>query len=398
MEPVLRTLILKRFRSIPAEKVHFDNPTVLVGRNGAGKSNFRDAIDFLAESMTSPLQAVFDRRGGVTVVRNRTSVRSYPPNLGVGVALGPLNGELAGAHYAFEIHAKKNHGFEVLREQCIVYPQEGPPLWMDRRKGKFRSNVDGLNPSLEPAALGLPVVGGEARFAPVLRTLSAMRSYAIEPAKLREMQDPDSGTGLKPDGSNAASVLQEIARRSPADLERIRELLESIVPHTRGVRAVKHGNKLALEFTQEWADNKRLRFEGFSMSDGTLRALGLLTAVYQHPAPSLIVIEEPEATIHPGALPSVLDLMLHASRFMQVVVTTHSPEVLDAEWIEGRHLRVVTWEEGATRVAPVARGTEEAIAERLAGAGELLRSNALRESPPGADAGSEAALFRDVAA
>ena len=110
--------------------------------------------------------------------------------------------------------------------------------------------------------------------------------------------------------------------------------------------------------------------------------MGLLTAVYQQPPPSLIVLEEPEATIHPGALPAVLDLIRHACRFMQVVVTTHSPEALDAEWIEGRHLRVVTWEEGATRVAPVAEGTREAIQEHLAGAGELLRSNALREETP----------------
>lgn len=60
---------------------------------------------------------------------------------------------------------------------------------------------------MEPAALGFPVIGGEASFAPVLPTLAAMRSYSIEPAKLRELQDTDSGMGLKADGSNAASVL-----------------------------------------------------------------------------------------------------------------------------------------------------------------------------------------------
>src|SRR5260370_38036843 len=92
MEPILRSLILKRFRSIPAETVQFDNPTFLVGRNGSGKSNFRDAIDFLAESMASPLQAVFDRRGGISVVRNRTPVKGAPPNLGLGAQLSPTNG------------------------------------------------------------------------------------------------------------------------------------------------------------------------------------------------------------------------------------------------------------------------------------------------------------------
>ena len=94
MDPMLQTLILKRFRSMPSERVDFDNPTFLVGRNGSGKSNLVDALDFLAEAMTAPLQAVFDKRRGISVVRNRTAGRSYPPNLGLGVVLGRLNGEV----------------------------------------------------------------------------------------------------------------------------------------------------------------------------------------------------------------------------------------------------------------------------------------------------------------
>jgi predicted ATPase len=201
--------------------------------------------------------------------------------------------------------------------------------------------------------------------------------YSIEPAKLRDMQDPDSGVSLRSDGSNAASVLQEIERQSPEDVERICEILATIVPKTTRVTAKKHGNKVSLEFTQEWGAKKRLKFEAFSMSDGTLRALGLLTAVYQRPLPTVLVIEEPEATIHPGALGAILDLLRHASRHMQVVVTTHSPELLDAKWIEDRHLRIVSWRDGATHVSQVAESSRNALQQHLMGAGELLRSNAL---------------------
>ena len=69
------------------------------------------------------------------------------------------------------------------------------------------------------------------------------------------------------------------------------------------------------------------------MSGGTLRVLGLLTAVFQRPAPSLIVIEEPEASMHPAAFGAILDLLQHADQVMQVIVTTHSPDLLDAKWI-----------------------------------------------------------------
>jgi predicted ATPase len=398
MDPVVRTLILKRFRSIPSESVSFENPTFLVGRNGSGKSNLVDAFDFLAEVMVSPLQAVFDKRGGIAVVRNRTSGRSYPPNLGLGVELGRLNGEVSRARYAFEVRALKNYGFQVVREQCVVEGPENRRHFFNRLGQGFNSNVEGIKPVLDSSSLALPLVGGEARFAPVLRTLSSMRTYAIDPGKLREMQDPDSGAGLKSDGSNAASVLQEISRQAPEDIERIGELLTTIVPNTKRVQPIKHGNKLSLGFTQEWGKKKRLKFEAFSMSDGTLRALGLLTAVYQRPTPTLIVIEEPEATIHPGALGAVLDLIRHASRHMQVVVTTHSPDVLDAEWLQDQHIRIVDWGEGATRVTPLSTGSREALQEHLMSAGELLRSNALRGQPVPPGSVPQASLFEDVAA
>ena len=53
MEPILRSLILERFRSIPAETVQFANPTFLVGRNGSGKSNFGGLVSDLVSSLYS---------------------------------------------------------------------------------------------------------------------------------------------------------------------------------------------------------------------------------------------------------------------------------------------------------------------------------------------------------
>ncbi|MDQ2962937.1 MAG: ATP-binding protein [Pseudomonadota bacterium] len=381
MEPMIKQLVVKRFRSIPSERITFDNPTIFVGRNGSGKSNLVSVFSFLAEAMASPLQAVFDRAGGISVIRNRSSGKSYPPNLGLRVDFGRMNGKAVSGFYAFEVKALPNYGFSVVREQCSVASERGVRSWFDRVGTKFTSNIGGMNPLLDPASLSLPLVGGEAKFAPVLRTLAAMRVYAIEPGKVREMQEPDSGTSLKSDGGNVTSVLREIERQSDGDFQRISDILATIVPNAKRVQVKKHGKNLSLEFTQEWGEKKRLKFEGFSMSDGTLRAIGLLAAVFQRPAPSLIAIEEPEATIHPGALESVLDLLRHASRHMQVIITTHSPELLDAKWITDRHLRIVEWTEGATRVAPVSDATRKALHDHLMGAGELLRSNALDPEP-----------------
>ena len=377
LSPITK-IIIKRFRSFPAATLTFDNPLFIVGQNGSGKSNLADVFSFVSEAMAAPLQAVFDRRGGISAVRNRSSgQRSYPPNLGLAFEFGPING-IQGGRYAFEVKALPNYGYRIVREQCLVRKQDGSRWWFDRME-RWTSNAKGLTPALEPSALSLPLVAGDERFAPIFRVLGAMRVYSIEPGRLREMQDPDSGVTLKPDGGNAASVLQELLRGENASKNRaeINRILESIVPATKAVSPKKHGNKLSMSFSQEWGFEKKLTFDAFNMSDGTLRSLGLIMAVFQKPSPSVLVIEEPEATIHPGALGAILDLIRKAAKTMQVVVTTHSPDLLDAKWITDQNLRIVSWEAGASHLLLPSEATRQAMQAHLMGAGELLRSNGL---------------------
>lgn len=374
--PVIK-IIIKRFRSFPSAVLELDNPLFVVGRNGSGKSNLADVFGFVAEAMTSPLQAVFDGKGGIAAVRNRSSGKSAPPNMGLAFEFGAFNG-IEGGRFAFEVKALPNYGFRIVREQCLVRKKDGARWWFDRTD-TWKSNAEGLTPALESTALALPLVGGDERFAPIFKVLSAMRVYSIEPAKLRAMQDPDSGIVLKPDGGNAASVLQELSRgeEAKATQQEVHRILESIVPETKSVSPKKHGNKLSMSFSQGWGEGKKLTFDAFSMSDGTLRSLGLIMAVFQKQRPSVLVIEEPEATIHPGALGAVLDLIRRAAKSMQVIVTTHSPELLDAEWITDENLRIVSWQEGASHLLLPSAATREAMRSHLMGAGELMRSNAL---------------------
>ena len=103
--PILSRLVLQRFRSLPAERVKFSNPTFLVGQNGSGKSNFADVFAFLAEAMSSPLQAVLDHRGGLSTVAYRSAARSRPSNLGLAVELINLDDETPRGQYAFLLRA-----------------------------------------------------------------------------------------------------------------------------------------------------------------------------------------------------------------------------------------------------------------------------------------------------
>jgi predicted ATPase len=405
MEPVIRRLIVEGFRSIRSEIIEFDNPTFLVGRNGSGKSNLIDALAFLGECMVSPLPEVFARRGGGRVVcygAKRLSRPGTHRTMGLGVILGAIDDAITTARYSVEI-APTGYDrsiYRVEREQCVIEGQGSRRDWFERIRGEpLRASAGGLQPQLAEEALALPLLGGDSRFAPLFRTLEGMRAYSIAPDRLREWQVPDSGRALLGDGSNVASVLQRIEDNDPDDLQRICELLEAIVPTIRRIDVKDYGSKLGLEFTQQWDDGPvSLTLEASSMSDGTLRALGLLTAVYQRPIPSLIAIEEPEATIHPGALGVIMDVLRHASERTQVVVTTHSPEILDADWLEDRHIRIVTWEHGKTRVTPLDVGAREALRQHLMTAGELLRSRALEGPPLSPERSDEPKLFEDLVA
>lgn len=368
------------FRSIYWQEVDFDNPTFVVGTNGAGKTNFADAFAFLSEAMASRLQEVIERRGGFSAVSHRSSARGRPANLTLSVALEKPDGNSTEAYYYVDVRPRRGNDFEVAEERCYIKRSDGAYESFRRQTVRgstvWDSSVETLAPAVETNALALPLVGGDKRFGAVLRFLSGMRVYRIEPAALRAMQDPDGGIGLRSDGRNAASVLREIQRKEE-DRNRICQLLASVIPGTVDVRPKRHGTKLTLEFTQERVGAEPVKFEAFSMSDGTLRVLGLILAAFQRPAPSLMVIEEPEASMHPGALGAILDVLRLASRSMQVVVTTHSPDILDAKWIEDRHLRILNWEYGSTRIGRVSQAARMALAEHLMGAGELLRSNAL---------------------
>ncbi len=99
--------------------------------------------------------------------------------------------------------------------------------------------------------------------------------------------------------------------------------------------------------------------------------LGLLTALYQEPPRTLIAIEEPELNIHPGALPVLRDVFLEVSQTTQILLTTHSPDLL--EGIPPESLRVVEREQGITQVGPVAPDQIEAIRRKLFHPGEIMR-------------------------
>ena len=126
-----------------------------------------------------------------------------------------------------------------------------------------------------------------------------------------------------------------------------------------------------------------------NMSDGTLRALGVLVALFQaHDdadravGQSLVGIEEPEAALHPAAAGILRDSLLDASSRKQVIVTSHSPELLDDVSLRFDSLLAVDASGGRTRIGRLDDAARFALHEQLLTAGELLRLNQLAPEQP----------------
>lgn len=343
---------------------------MLVGPNGSGKSNVLDALAFVRQCLVDSIETAFKSRGGIGAVRRRSGGHPSP----IGLRLSMCLDDGLFADYSVEIATGKQERFCVSRERCVVQSRLGPPAAFEVRKGEFTKGIPGIRPRVAPDRMAFYAASATDEFRPVYDFLASMQFYAIAPLRLRELQEPDAGDVLKPDGSNAAAVLRRLQERSPnGAYGRLCRLLARVVD---GVQRVEHraiGQKETIQFRQDVGRKTPLRFDALNMSDGTLRVLGLLLAVYQPGRLSVIGIEEPEATVHPAAADLVTQVLLDASRARQLLVTTHSPDLLDCQSIDDRQIRAVTMERGRTLIATVDPASRAAIRERLYTPGELLR-------------------------
>jgi predicted ATPase len=200
------------------------------------------------------------------------------------------------------------------------------------------------------------------------------------------MQKPDPGDILRRDGSNAASVLQNFSEIANGH---VKKNLSRIVPTVTDVEAKTLGSQETIEFRQTVKGQEHpWRFLAGAMSDGTLRAFGILLAVFQASSvrpsistPLLIGLEEPEMALHPAAASVLLSALREGARHCQVLVTSHSPDLLDNEDIQSNALLAVDNVDGLTRIGPIDSAGRSALRDKLFTPGELLRQNQLAPEP-----------------
>ncbi|MEO8659098.1 MAG: AAA family ATPase [Bryobacteraceae bacterium] len=374
MPPTITRVRLRDYRSIAACDVRLEPLTLLVGPNGSGKSNFLDSLRFITHCMHAPLEQVVEARSGIHSILRKQSNLRYAKEFSIQVEFAFPEG--TEGRYFLRIGEGPDNAAVIEEEECRVGLRSF-------KAHRGRIEYDAPIPASTGDRPALVTLGSLPEFSSAFQLIANLGFYAPSPERMRRPAPPGAGRVLSRHGANAADVLWAIKKSRPEALGRICQYLATISPEFKNVEPRGIGDFRWLEFTPA-AQPTGWLLSSADVSDGTLRAVAILLAVFQTQMPDsplhLIGLEEPESNLHPAAAGVLLDALLEASRTVPIIASTHSADLLDRPDLPENALITVYMQDGVTVLAPVDESTKSILRRRLYTAGELLRSNQLGPS------------------
>lgn len=385
----IRSIHVRHFKSLDNVEVGFSSgPQLLVGTNASGKSNIIDAARFLRDAVRDSLDHAISVRGGIDVLRQYSSTRPYKISFTVHFDQD-ISAITDPAIYELKIETTGSGNFRVEHEEAswheaeLFYNEEDEDFvegdvvcktFVRHSNGYILLDGDLQKRPAQPDELAL---GARSLYEPIAHpiasTLSNLRFSSLYPNTLRTPSRPATDRFLREDGENWASVLKSMRRtdRGKKAVLRIVEMMGLVFPTLQDVHVKTVGGYLVPQFlVRDTEGSKPHYFDPIHLSDGTLRVFGILLALYQYPPASFLAIEEPEQTVNPGVLGVLADAFMEVSSVTQLLVTTHSPSLVDYFSVE--QIKVVTMNAGATRCRRIKASQIEAVKRKLATTGELM--------------------------
>lgn len=324
--PQLKRLTIRGFKSIRnLEDFELRNLNVLIGANGAGKSNFISLFRMLAELIERRLQLFVQEAGGPDALLFGTRKRT--PQMDAEFYFG-ANGYLlslraAGERLVFAREAPWFHGQSVKKSR---------PLGSGHDEAHLPDASDTFSHYVRPA-------------------IASWRVYHFhdtsDAAPVRHAQPVRDNLRLKSDGSNLAPFLRLLRRRHSKHFDRLVETIRLVAPFFGDfVDRDDPGDRIDLEWF-ETADPDT-PFGPRQLSDGTLRFICLATLLLQPTSlqPDTILLDEPELGLHPYALNVLAGLLKQTSERKQLIVSTQSVELINA--LDPEDVVVVNRREGGS--------------------------------------------------
>ena len=348
---MLNTLAVSGYRSLREFVVPLERLNLVTGPNGSGKSNLYRALRLLAETAQGRVIPSLAREGGLrstlwagpetfsgAVLRGDQPVQGGGRTKPVSLRLGFAGGDFS---YAIDLGLPPpptgafGHDPEIKRECIWSGPTLRPSAVLVDRRGPLVKSRDGKDWTIVTHGLAsfdsMMTHCADPRHTPEMlmlreemrawRFYDHFRTDAAAPARL-----PQIGTHtpvLSHDGADLAAALQTI--RQIGDTDALDQAIEDAFP----------GGSVTVTFANGWFEVEMRQhgllrpLKGAELSDGTLRYLLWIAALLTPRPPGLLVLNEPETSLHPDLLPALGRLIAGTAERAQVLVVSHAPALID---------------------------------------------------------------------
>ncbi len=377
-------LKVKNYRSLADIDIALSPLTVFVGKNAVGKSNVFDVLRFVRDGLKNGFDRALLDHGGIKGLTFWYASQGEASDVSIHLYFeGPEFKGNYGFSFGMSGHecliksetlslttdpSRQTINFEVLEGQLLHVPEEIDGTMANVPQSK---RISQRSFYLSQLARLMPSVAAVRDF------LEQMNFYDLAPDDLRAPQKATNPVPLLENGSNLASALQEIQRRKKDYL--ITQALEVVYEGFEGYSVVPLGTHLItkLHLASTNGHSQEVPSDLGDESDGTIRMLAMLTAFYQNRYPSPLVIEEPEKGIYARKLALCGNLLEEATLRYQVLVSTHSPDLIDHLPVDS--FLIVEKENNVTKIGPLMSNQRSSIEKKLFSAGEIMQMEGLQK-------------------
>jgi predicted ATPase len=309
-EQRLKRITIEGFTSIRSATVELNRMNILVGANGAGKSNFVQALAMLGRIVAGELGLFVGLNGGASALLHHgettASIRlelDADPNSDEAVLIAAANDEL------------------IFGAETVYFQGGGHDRPYDESIGRGHRES-----RLSDYKTGIPKYVSE-----LLRDCRVYHFHDTSAdAPVKRMAPTADNLSLRSDAGNLAAFLHSLRNGGDSEIAAYRRIVgtvRQVAPFFRDfVLAPEPGDHIRLRWQQVDSDAV---FSANQMSDGTLRFVCLATLLLQPSLPSLVVLDEPELGLHPAAIVVLADMLRAASSQSYVLVATQSVTLMN---------------------------------------------------------------------
>ncbi len=352
----LNKLVVKGYKSIAACDIEMGALNVLIGANGAGKSNFIGFFKLIAKILDGQLQYTVGKSGGPDAMLHfgRKTTDQMSGKLYFG-----NNG------YKFALEATQDNRLMFSRE-CLYWNMSD-----DKHvsSGHFETEVEKKRSGIYDFVV------------PVMRNWRVYHFHdTSDSARVKQIHGINDNEYLREDAANLAAFLYRLEKNFPSHYTRIVKTIQLVAPffgdfHLRAT--TDNPDKIQLEWVEK---HQNVPFKANELSDGTLRFICLATVLLQPEElmPSSILIDEPELGLHPYAIAVLGSLMNSAAKEHQLIISTQSVELVNE--FEAEDLIVVDKAGGSSTFKRLDQGSLSEWLEDYS-LGELWKKNLLGGRP-----------------